>query len=206
MAKQERPLEGLAPFLPPHSFEALEHYFCDFKIYLTLTKHRNSLHGDYRAPDDRHPYHRISVNATLNPYSFLITLVHELAHLLTTVQHGLNVPSHGPEWKAEFRQALLPFLGKDFFPSEVEVALQAYLKNPAASTCGDPHLYMALARYDAPDPKKKHVWELAPGALFELQGKRFQKLEQLRSRSRCKELDNGKIYFVQGVAIVTELP
>lgn len=206
MAKQERPLNSLAQFLPPQSYDALAHYFSDYSIHLTLTRHRNSLHGDYRAPDAQHPYHRISINATLNPYSFLITLVHELAHLLTTVRHGLNVSAHGREWKASFRQALLPFLGKNYFPTDIETALMAYLKNPAASTCGDPALYMALARYDARTSDQKHVASLATGDVFELNGRQFQKLEQLRSRCRCKDLGNGRIYFVQGIAIVKQIP
>lgn len=202
MPKQEKPLEGLAQFMPPGTFESVAPYFTEHSIYLTITRHRQSLHGDYRPPTRRHPYHRISVNATLNAYSFLITLLHELAHLTTTVAHGLKPPPHGKEWKEEFRQILSPFLGKDIFPADVETALKAYLRNPAASTCTDPRLYKALARYDAPEEGRLHAEEVAVGQKFELSGRTFIKLEQLRTRARCKELESGRIYFVQGIALV----
>src|SRR4051812_30336196 len=135
MPKQESPLSALARFLPPGTFDVVAPYFNAHAIHLTLTRHRRSLHGDYRPPSRQHPVHRISVNATLNPYSFLITLVHEIAHLTTTVRYGLKAAPHGHEWKAEFRKALTPLLGKGHFPEDIETALQAYLYNPAASTC-----------------------------------------------------------------------
>jgi hypothetical protein len=202
MAKQEKPLEGLARFMPPGTYERVAPYFQQHTVHLTITRHRRSLHGDYRPPSREHPYHRISVNATLNAYSFLITLLHEIAHLTTTVQHGLKAAPHGKEWKDHFKQVLLPFLGKEIFPHDVEKALQAYLRNPAASTCTDPHLYKALARYDAPEEGRMHAEEVPIGQKFQLGERTFLKLEQLRTRSRCKDLGSGRIYFVQGIALV----
>jgi hypothetical protein len=202
MPKQESPLAALAQFLPAGAFDMVAPYFHTYTIHLTLTRHRRSLHGDYRPPTRQHPYHRISVNATLNKYSFLITLLHELAHLTTTVAHGLKAPPHGAIWKAEFRKVLLPFVGKGYFPADVEHALQAYLHNPAASTCTDPHLYKALARYDAKNDGRIHAEEVPVGSRFELGGREFQKMENLRTRSRCKDLATGRIYFVQGIAMV----
>ncbi len=205
MAKEERPLDGLARFMPPGSYDAVAPYFQNHIIHLTITRHRRSLHGDYRPPSREHPYHRISVNATLNPYSFLITLLHELAHLTTTVAFGRKPAPHGAEWKGEFKKILSPFIGKGIFPQDVEKAVSAYLHNPAASTCTDPQLYKALVAYDRPQEGSMHADEVPVGQAFELGGRTFQKLEQLRTRSRCKELATGKIYFVQGIALVKPL-
>jgi hypothetical protein len=202
MPKQESPLAALAQFLPDRAFDLVAPYFRTYSVHLTLTRHRRSLHGDYRPPTRQHPYHRISVNASLNKYSFLITLLHELAHLTTTVAHGLKAAPHGAAWKAEFRKVLLPFFGKGFFPDDVERALQAYLHNPAASTCTDPQLYKALARYDAAAAGLVHADEVPIGAHFKLGERTFLKLEQLRTRARCKDLQTGRIYFVQGIALV----
>lgn len=202
MAKEEKPLDGLAHFLPPGTYESVAPYFQQHAIHLTITRHRRSLHGDYRPPSRQHPYHRISVNATLNAYSFLITLLHELAHMTTTVQFGLKPLPHGAEWKAEFQKVLIPFLGKKIFPPDVEKALKAYLRNPAASTCTDPQLYKSLTRYDAPEEGRVHADEVPVGQQFELGARTFVKLEQLRTRSRCKEITSGRIYFVQGIAVV----
>jgi hypothetical protein len=205
MRKQEKPLDGLARFMPPGTFEEVVPYFRDHTIQLTITRHRESLHGDCRPPSRQHPYHRISVNATLNSYSFLITLLHELAHLTTTVAYGRKAAPHGKEWKAEFRKVLLPFVGKEIFPPDVELALQAYLRNPAASTCTDPQLYKALAQYDAAESGRVHADEIAIGQSFELGGRIFTKLAELRTRSRCREEKSGRIYFVQGIALVKAL-
>jgi hypothetical protein len=205
MRKQEKPLEGLAQFMPPGTFEEVAPYFQAHTIHLTLTRHRESLHGDYRPPSRQHPYHRITVNATLNSYSFLITLLHELAHLTTTVAYGLKAAPHGKEWKEEFRKVLLPFVGKDIFPADVERALNAYLRNPAASTCTDPRLYKALAQHDPAQTGRVHADEIAIGQRFELGGRLFTKLAELRTRSRCREEASGRIYFVQGIALVTAL-
>jgi hypothetical protein len=205
MRKQEKPLDGLAQFMPPGTFEEVAPYFRDHVIHLTITRHRESLHGDYRAPTKEHPYHRISVNATLNSYSFLITLLHELAHLTTTVAYGLKASPHGKEWKEEFRKVLLPFLGKGIFPENVEHALRAYLRNPAASTCTDPRLYKALAQHDASGTERIHADDIAVGQRFELGGRVFLKLEELRTRVRCREEKSGRIYFVQGIAMVKAL-
>jgi len=206
MAKQEHPLEGLQRFLPPNTFEGVIPYLQQYPVHLTLTRHRETRLGDYRAPTRQEPYHRISVNATLNCYSFLITLLHEIAHLTTHIHHTRNVSPHGKEWKLEFQKVLIPFLGKNIFPQPVEQALQAYLRNPAASTCTDARLYKALAKFDVRDEGLLHADEIAIGAIFELSGRRFEKLENLRTRIRCKDTDTGKIYLVAGVAQVKPLP
>lgn len=202
MAKQERPLNALSRFLPEGTYQFVEPFFNEHVIHLTLTRHRSSIHGDYRAPDRKHAYHRISVNATLNPYSFLITLLHELAHLVTTVRFGHRVAPHGVEWKIEFQKIMAPLLGKGIFPEDLERALHVHLANPAASSCGDPHLYKALARHDAQEEGNVHVDAVPVGGHFLLSGRRFQKVENLRTRSRCKDVASGRMYFVQGVAQV----
>jgi len=203
MPKEERSLSGLTAFLPPDTFEMVAPFFKQHTIHLTLTHDRKSVLGDYRAPFGNTPYHRISINATLNPYSFLITLLHELAHLFTYVKHKHKVSPHGKEWKLEFRQTLIPFVGKTIFPPDVEKALNDYLQNPAASTCTDPQLYKALHRYDAAKPGWKFMDEVRVDEQFETEdGRRFVKLEKRRTRSRCKELMTGKMYLFSGIAYV----
>jgi hypothetical protein len=202
MPKKEESLAALAHFIPVGTFDAIAPYFRQHTIHLTLTHHRRSLHGDYRSPSRSHPYHRISVNATLNPYSFLITLLHEIAHLTATVQYGTKAAPHGNEWKQEFRKALIPVLGCNIFPADVEAALKAYIHNPAASTCTDPQLYKALSRHDKDAENTIHADEVPVGAKFVLGKRTFLKLENLRTRSRCKDITSGRIYFVQGIALV----
>src|SRR3954449_12425656 len=108
MSKQQAPLEHLSQFIPPVAVPRVLEYLHQYKVHLTITRERKSILGDYRhATRDRN--HRISVNGNLNKYSFLITLVHELAHLLTFQHYGNRVQSHGREWKN-----IYAFLLKDF--------------------------------------------------------------------------------------------
>jgi hypothetical protein len=203
MKKQEKSLSLLEQFLPSNTFEMVAPFFKDYTIHLTLTHDRKSVLGDYRSPYRDIPYHRISVNATLNKYSFLITLLHELAHMLTYVHFEDKVQPHGREWKTQFRHLLIPYLGKHIFPGDVEKALMSYLHNPAASTCTDPGLFKALYQYDERKPGYKLVDDIEINKYFETDdGRRFQKLETLRTRSRCRDIKNGKVYFFQGIVEV----
>lgn len=203
MPKEEQPLEALAAFLPPNTVKKVMPYFQEHVIYLNLTHERKSVLGDYRSPTRDHPYHRISVNANLNVYSFLITLLHELAHLTAYVQYKNRIAPHGPEWKAHFRQTLTPFVGKKIFPHDVEEALNAYLQNPAASTCTDPQLYKSLVRYDKRRRGWKFMDDLPVDQRFETEdGRAFVKVQKLRTRSKCQDLVSGKMYLFPGVALV----
>ena len=203
MKKQETSISFLEQFLPRGAFEQIEPFFRAHTIHLTLTHERRSVLGDYRHPMPDVPYHRISINATLNPYSFLITLLHELAHMFTFVHFEHKAPPHGKEWKTQFRHILIPFMGKRFFPGDVEKALYAYLHNHAASTCTDAQLYKALYRYDEHKPGFKLVDDLDINQYFETEdGEVYQKLEKLRTRTRCRNLNSGRVYFFQGIVEV----
>lgn len=200
MKKQETSIYLLNQFIPPRTFDLVAPYFQSHSIHLTLTRERKSVLGDYRNPTRDEPYHRITVNINLNPYSFLITLLHELAHLLTYHHFKHSAPPHGKEWKTQFRHVLIPFIGKNIFPADVEKAIIAYLQNPAASTCTDPGLYKALRRYDEQKPGYYLVDELSEGHWFEADdGCVYEILEHRRTRSKCKNLNNGKVYLFPGI-------
>ena len=155
MAKQEVPLLQLQDYLPENSFEEVHHYLQHYKVHLTVTRQRQSILGDYRHAHHGQA-HRVSVNGNLNKYSFLITLLHELAHLFTYERFGHKVQAHGKEWKNEFSRILAQFLSKKIFPGDVETALLKTLTNPAASSCGDENLLRVLRNYD----KKKEGYYL----------------------------------------------
>lgn len=198
--KKERPFSELIPFLPPNTFEEVAQYFQNHTIHLTLTRERKSVLGDYRRPSKESPYHRISINATLHPYSFLITLLHELAHMLVYLQYKDQVMPHGNEWKMQFQKMLIPYIGKKFFPEDIEAALVRYLNNPKASTCTDTNLYKALYRYS----NNKNGWtlleDLPIGAHFKIaNGAQYALLEKRRTRYRCQDLNSGKMYLFPSI-------
>ena len=71
--------EVLLKYLPEHAVEPVFELIKTNSVHLKIVNERVTRHGDYR----RHPSgkHQITVNANLNKYRFLITLVHEIAHL-----------------------------------------------------------------------------------------------------------------------------
>jgi hypothetical protein len=137
MPKQEAPLTHLNSFLPAGTYHAVEEYLRFYKIHLTVTQHRKSTLGDYMHRT-HFSNHRISVNGSLNKFSFLITLLHEIAHLLTFEKHGNSVMAHGNEWKTIYGYLLKQFVENKVFPTDIEKELLASLKNPAASSFGRP--------------------------------------------------------------------
>lgn len=199
MAANEHPLQALAAFLPDGTFEKVADYLHKHKVHLTLTRERKSVLGDYRnaIPGKNH---RITVNQNLNKYSFLITLLHELAHLLTFEQYGHRVMSHGKEWKAIYSSLLATFVQHNVFPADITHALRHSISNPAASSCAEEGLMRVLRKYD---PKKENVHlleELPANALFATtDGRVFKKGERLRKRYRCQEVKTGLVYLFSPV-------
>lgn len=172
---------------------------------------RRSKLGDHRAPVRGRTIHQITVNNDLNPYAFLTTLLHEIAHAVTWEKHvrprkpfSRRVLPHGAQWKSEFGQILAPVVEQGALPEDVSGALARYLQDPAAATCSDRGLLVALARYDAPDPGRKLVEEVAVGAAFRVEGGRmFLKGPKLRSRFRCYDAKTGVEYRIHPLCRVT---
>lgn len=196
---KEHPMQALAAFLPDNSFDKVVHYLHQYKVHLTVTRERKSVLGDYRnAVHGKN--HRITINCNLNKYAFLITLLHELAHLLTFERFGHRVASHGKEWKTIYGQLLVDFVHKNIFPADIEHELKHSLINPAASSCAEEHLMRVLRRYD---PKKDGgilVEELVVNALFVTKdGRVFRKGEKLRKRYRCTEIKTGLVYLFSAI-------
>ena len=199
MPKQEAPLLHLRSYLPAGTFDDVVYYLQHYKVHLTITRQRQSILGDYRhAFADK--THRISVNGNLNPYAFLITLLHELAHLFTYEQYGHRVQSHGREWKNEFSKILARFLLQKVFPPDIEKALMSTLQNPAASSCGDEKLLRVLHNYDAKKEGAHLVEQIPEGTLFVIKGGRiFKRGEKIRKRYKCTEVKTGKVYLFSAV-------
>jgi SprT protein len=192
---------GLQPFVPSGALDYICTLMANSPCHLTITQQRNSKLGDFR-PGKGKIKHRISVNGDLNEFAFLITLLHEIAHLNTWITHEHRVKPHGAEWKTSFRNLLIPVFELNVFPQNIERALASYLKNPAASSCSDVNLQKALREYDAGE-KQPIVDDLPDDSIFIYNGKRtFRKLHKVRKRIKCEELDTGRIYLFSPLAEV----
>lgn len=192
----------LTHYLPPDAAPLIGRWIDYFKCEFKISRARGSKFGDYRPPHSGKG-HRISVNFDLNPYAFLVTTVHEFAHLHTWNEHQHKAKPHGAEWKNNFKKMMQPFFEKDIFPADVKYAIATYLDNPAASSCSDLSLYRALRKYDTSKEQVITVEKLPVKAVFKLKdGRVFRKGEKLRKRFKCVEVNSKRIYLFSPVAEV----
>lgn len=205
MAKKEVGINYLENHLPEGTVDLVAGYLKQFHVHLTITRERQSILGDYRHRTD-FKNHRISVNGTLNKYAFLVTLIHELAHLLTFEKYGNRVQAHGREWKMIYGKMLDEFLKKHSFPPDIEKELKITLQNPAASSCAEESLLRVLRNYDLKKNGHKLVEEIPFNGLFKTKDNRvFKKGVQLRKRFKCVEVKTGREYLFSPVYEVFEV-
>ncbi|MFZ9755218.1 MAG: SprT-like domain-containing protein [Bacteroidia bacterium] len=187
----------LQRFVPTGAEQYCAELLVQHAIQLHIKRPRSTKFGDYRLPMPGEP-HRISINKDLNRQAFLVTFLHEVAHLTAFERYGRRISPHGAEWKSEFQRVSQPVFQAQWLPQDVQAALARYLRNPKASSCSDPHLYKVL--HAGEGSGKTLLDDLHPGQEFAIKdGRRFQALEKKRTRWRCKELGSGKIFLVPGL-------
>lgn len=188
-------VEVLKKYIPEQAAAPVFELIKEHAVYLKIVNERLTRHGDYRIlPSGQH---QITVNVSLNKYRFLITLVHEIAHLVAFKKYGLNIKPHGLEWKHTFQQLMIPFIRPAVFPSDLLPYLARHFRNPKASSDTDAHLSIALKNYDLPNDKS-YIFELPPGATFRINnGKVFKKGNRRVKRYECVELSTSKTYLFQ---------
>lgn len=197
----QRNSEILKKYLPEETVMLISEWIIEFDFKLKITKERKTRLGDYTSPrGDLN--HTITINYNLNKYAFLITLVHEVAHLVTFNEHKNTVNPHGTEWKRNFQKLMQPFLTPDIFPLEVFAALRKYLQNPAASSCSDIHLLRTLKLHDE-DKSTIFLEHLPINTVFLYNGSRiFKKGERIRKRYKCIEIKSGVIFLFNPITEV----
>lgn len=184
----------LSTYLPEDAVSIVFEWIKNKNIHLKISRNRKTKLGDYRPPI-RHANHRISINYNLNQYAFLITLIHEYAHLLVFEKYKNHVLPHGQEWKNTYKILMEEFIDKNIFPEDINDVLVKSIQNSKASSTSDLHLSRILQKYDANVPQTK-VEDLPPNAMFKtIVGKRFIKGERQRIRYKCLCLDNNKLYL-----------
>jgi hypothetical protein len=191
----------LQAFIPAGFEEMIAELLFSAPVQFKIVKPRNTKLGDYRSAHNGSP-HRITVNGNLNPYSFLITTIHEFAHLNTYLEFGRSVPPHGEEWKNHYRKLLIPALDKKLLPKDIEIALVNSLVNTKASSCADIPLMRVLKNYDAKKEEHLFLEQLDKNKHFLLQGKEFIKGELRRKRFLCTEVATKKQYLIHTLAEV----
>ena len=189
-------------FVPTESLALVRTWFQHNRVRLHISRERISKLGDFRAGPGV-PVPVISVNYNLNKYSFLITLLHEMAHAVVWLSHKRKTQPHGTAWKIAFQQVSLPYLEAEVFPPELAAAFITYLRKPTASTMANHPLSRALRVFDEPDESIIRVAELPENTVFRIAGGRsFVKGKKVRTRYRCTCLNNKRIYLFNPLAEV----
>lgn len=195
---------SLKDFIPQNAMiqvlKLLEHD----NLLVKIKNERKTRHGDYmRLPNGKH---QITINSNLNPYRFLITLVHEIAHFEAYKTYGRFIKPHGIEWKKTFQHLMLPFLNPEIFPNHLLPLLAKHFKNPKASSDSDVKLALALKQFDAPNDKT-FIFEVPLGSMFKLyNGKTFKMGPKRVKRFECVEIKSGRIYLFNPNAEVEIIP
>lgn len=192
--------ERFVPLTAVHyCIELYEAHRFEFKI----KRSRRTKLGDYRY-DPKNGKQTITINNDLNPYAFLITYLHEVAHYIAFNKYGRKIAPHGTEWKRAFQKVAAPMLTDQVFPPAVLTALNRYFKNPKASSCADPELYQVLKQFDNKGDTTL-LKDIAIGYSFQFNGRTFVKLETKRTRSLCQEHASGRKYMISDLAEVTKV-
>ena len=196
--------EKLRAYIP----EAFVTYVYDLlsctNVTFRIVKPRKTKLGDFRMSTKQLGVPQITINNNLNPYAFLITTLHEIAHLHTYLRYNVGVKAHGKEWKFEFQQLLLPLLSAQEVPEELKTCLKNTLKNTKAASYSDIALSRVLRKFDV---KKNGVplEQIELGAHFVVNKKSFKKGKLRRTRYLCSELRTGKAYLIHALAEVNTI-
>jgi SprT protein len=199
---KEKYKKALANYIPANTLDIIAEWILHFNFNLKIMHERSTKLGDYRSPYQG-KRHFITVNHNLNKYAFLITLIHEIAHLTTYNKYKNKVKPHGAEWKEEYRVLMQRFLKPEIFPEDILKALFSYMLNPAAASCSDANLLRVLKKYDT----NNYVLleQLSKDTIFEYNKRRFQKGEKIRKNFRCVEVSTKAVYIFSPLAEVTKL-
>lgn len=204
LTKREQVTEAFKKYLPEAFVDYTVDLFLTSAVKFKIVNGRKTKLGDFRAglPGEKH---QITVNGDLNPYAFLVTTLHEFAHLNTYNQYKNRVLPHGEEWKNAFRELLLPVIQSGELPKDVEKALVNSLVKTKASSCSDHDLSRVLQSYDKPKEGVEILERLPKNSTFALNGRHFVKGPLRRKRYVCQEVRTQRSYLVNALAQVTPI-
>lgn len=202
MNRGEHLTDQLASYLPETAGNYISNIVVGINIQIRVSPPRKTKLGDYRPPFNGQN-HRISINNNLNRYEFLLVLLHEIAHALVWTEHKRDVQPHGREWKTQFRNLLWWMYDKNVFPPNIAKAIKNdYFKKPSFTGGFSVQLREELLKYSS-QKNVLRVKDLPENVIFQLKtGKQFIKIEKLRSRYKCKCIQNNRLYAIHQFAEV----
>jgi len=185
-------------YIPSTSISYCRQLAEKYEFDFILKKNRSTKLGDFRHNKTNGQF-IISVNNNLNQYQFLLTFIHELAHLKVALEYPRREKAHGNEWKQAFQMLLEPVLNTEVFPEPLLSVLERHMRNPKAAAGSDPKLWLALKDFNQ-EADDCILNTLADGSSFIFKKKQFVRIEKRRTRILCREVRSKRLYLIPGIA------
>ena len=182
----------IEPYILKRSYSLVKPIIEDFKGIIKLSKPRKSKLGDFIAQKNGET--SISIKNDLKPDTSLVNLLHDTSNNHVHCLDTKIAKAHGEQWKNRFKNLISPFLDKDIFSTNVQLALKNQIASPKAS-CG---ASVELMKAFNPELETGNTIEKLPfGCHFQLKnGKKFRLGVKRKTRYECSELSSGIIFTI----------
>jgi hypothetical protein len=165
------------------------------EVSIHIKRKRNTKYGDFNPHNKRTKIPVITINNDLNPYSFLITLLHEFAHFLVWKEGHHYAKPHGRTWKNHFVELMQTMMNENVFPQSLLPFIIKHIENPGATSCSDTNLFRELSKFDI-NQTGVFVDDIKDGELFQTKdGQIFSREKKIRKRILCTRLKKKKQYL-----------
>lgn len=190
-------IKNLTTYISEDAAVYIEKITRGLTLKIRVTKERESKYGDYLQSVNGKPQ-RITVNGNLDKFSFLITFLHELAHLKAFEEYGNKIKAHGTEWKLMFFEIINNSLNHKLFPDEIAgVIKEQYIIKKDLSFYSRVKITDSINKYlNITIPKRLEDFPINSSVEL-INGMHVKIIEAKRTRFLCKCINDNKMYYVQ---------
>ena len=188
--------------IEPSLLPIIHQWLRPYRVIIKFARSRQTKHGDFR-PGQRGLPSVITLNRDLEPLQCLLTLTHEIAHLMVWTRYGRRAAPHGKAWKVCFGELLRCLARQECLPTSFREAIGQHASQPTASSARDLNLMAVIRKLEGHGA----VWlsDLSVGEEFRFRGQNFVKLKDNRTRCKCRHLGNQGLYHVSKAASVERI-
>ena len=188
--------------IEPNLLPLIHQWLQPYRVIIKFARARQTKHGDFR-PGQKGLPSIITLNQDLKPLQCLLTLTHEIAHLMVWSRYGRRAAPHGKAWKACFGKLLNCLARQECLPIAFRQAIALHAFQPTASSARDLNLMAVIRQLEGHGT----VWlsDLSVGDEFRFRGQIFVKLKDNRTRCKCRQLANQAMYHVSKTAPVERI-
>ena len=191
----------LTQHVPAETVKYCQGLWEELPFTFKLRKSRLSKVGDFTCRSGQSP--QITINSDLHPFLFLMTYVHEVAHLRVHRALGFKAEAHGEDWKTTFQLLMAPLLTGEIFPEPLLTGLKKHMASPKASSFSDAELTRLFRSQNEREKNAVLLSQIPEGSIFHLHGRWFKKGKLRRTRVLCSEVKTRRQYLVPVDAAVS---